>query len=389
MKIHEYQAKNLLKNYGIPVLKGALIESKDQIKQALDKVSDHSWIIKSQIHAGGRGKGGGIQLAQSKEDAQRHCENMLGMNLITPQTGPEGKTVQKLYIEETCDIQNEFYFACLIDRSKEKVCFITSLQGGVEIEEVAQNNPQSIKKIYIDPNLGFYPYHGRQIAFSLGLTGAAFKNMSLLAQGVYQLFMEKNASLIEINPLVLSKANELWALDAKINFDSNGLYKHPDLLSLRDTSEEDPAELKASQFGLNFIKLNGSIGCMVNGAGLAMATMDIIKLHGSEPANFLDVGGGVSTEKVTEAFKIILQDPQVKSILINIFGGIVRCDVIANGVVSACSELKLKVPLVVRLAGTNVDQGKKILSQSGLNISTAEDLTCAAQKAVDLAQKGL
>lgn len=383
MNIHEYQAKQIFKSYGIPVLEGALVTSPDQVEGALKKLDTSLWVVKAQIHAGGRGKAGGVKLAKSASGVRPLVEEMLGKVLVTHQTGPEGKEVQRVYIETGCDIEKEYYVACLVDRATSKVSFIGSSEGGMDIEEVAEKTPEKIQSIIVDPAVGLTAFQARELAFSMGFEGRAAIKASGVFQKLYRVFEDKDASMVEINPLVETQDGNVLALDAKVNFDSNALYRHADVLELRDLSEEDPAEIEAQKYDLSFIKLDGNIGCLVNGAGLAMSTMDIIKLHGGNPANFLDVGGGANKEKVTEAFKIILEDKGVKAILVNIFGGIMKCDIIAEGVVAASKELGLSVPLVVRLAGTNVEKGKEILETSGLNIIPANTLGEAAQKVVE------
>jgi succinyl-CoA synthetase beta subunit len=382
MNIHEYQAKSLLRTFDVAVPEGGVAFTPSEAKEIAETLSGPIWVVKAQIHAGGRGKGGGVKLAKSREEAKTFAEQILGMTLITPQTGPQGQVVKKVYVEEGCSIAKEFYFSLLIDRSTNHLTFLASTEGGMEIEEVAKTHPEKIIKVSIDPTSGFHPFHGRKIAFGLGLQGNQVKELTRLAKGVYGAFIALDASLIEINPLVLTNEGKILALDAKMSFDDNALYRHPELETLRDLEEEDPMERKAAQNELSYIKLTGNIGCMVNGAGLAMATMDIIKLYGGDPANFLDVGGGATRERVTEAFKIILSDPNVKGVLVNIFGGIMRCDIIAEGIVEAVKEVHLHIPLVVRLEGTNVELGKKIFSQSGLPIISLDDLSLAAQRIV-------
>ncbi|MDA8653799.1 ADP-forming succinate--CoA ligase subunit beta [Alphaproteobacteria bacterium] len=382
MNIHEYQAKQVLKNFGVPVPSGHVAFSADEAVAAAEKLGGPVYVVKAQIHAGGRGKGGGVKVVKSLDDVRAEAERMLGMTLVTHQTGPEGRLVRRVYIEEGSDIQRELYLSAVVDRETSRVSFIVSTEGGMDIEEVAAKTPEKIITVSVDPASGISPHHGRHIAFALGLSGDQVKQATQLVTNLYRAFVEKDMALLEVNPLVVTGDGNLVCLDAKINFDGNALYRQPDIMELRDLDEEDPAEVLASKYDLNYITLDGQIGCMVNGAGLAMATMDIIKLYGSEPANFLDVGGGATKEKVTEAFKIIMSDDNVKGILVNIFGGIMRCDVIAEGVVAAARETQLAVPLVVRLAGTNVDLGKKILSESGLTIIPADDLDDAAQKIV-------
>ena len=382
MNIHEYQAKQVLKSFGVPVPSGYVAFTPDEAVAAAEKLAGPVYVVKAQIHAGGRGKGGGVKVVKSIEDVRTEAERMLGMTLITPQTGAEGCLVKRIYVEEGSDIARELYLSALVDRATSRISFIASTEGGMDIEEVAAETPEKILTISIDPAAGISAHHGRHIAFALGLSGDQVKQATKLITSVYNAVVEKDMALLEINPLVVTGAGDLICLDAKINFDSNALYRQADIVELRDLDEEDPAEVAASEFDLSYIKLDGKIGCMVNGAGLAMATMDIIKLYGSEPANFLDVGGGATKEKVTEAFKIIMSDSNVEGILVNIFGGIMRCDVIAEGVVAAARETQLAVPLVVRLAGTNVELGKKILAESGLTIIPADDLDDAAQKIV-------
>ncbi len=391
MNIHEYQAKKLLAKYGVAILKGGVAYTPGEAEHVAKELGGPVWVIKSQIHAGGRGKGkfkgkekegGGVRVVKSVDDVRDNALAMLGQVLVTHQTGPAGKEVKRVYIEEGCDIKRELYLGMLIDRATSRITIMASTEGGMEIEEVAAKHPEKILKVAIDPVEGYQQYHGRQIGFGLGLEGKQINTAVKFIGALYKAFVDLDASIVEINPLVVTGAGEIIALDAKVNFDDNALFRHKDVEELRDESEEDPAELEAARHGLNYIKLDGQIGCMVNGAGLAMATMDIIKLYGSEPANFLDVGGGATKERVTTAFKLILSDPNVEGILVNIFGGIMRCDVIAEGVVAAAREVSLNVPLVVRLEGTNVELGKKILSQSGLPIIAADNLADAAEKVV-------
>ena len=392
MNIHEYQAKALLRSYGIPVSDGRIVLRAEDAKTAAGELDGPIWVVKSQIHAGGRGKGkfkepeagekGGVRVTKSVGEAAAEAAKMLGRTLVTIQTGPAGKAVNRIYIEDGTDIAKELYLALLIDRKTSRVSFVSSTEGGMSIEDVAHDTPEKILTFDIDPATGIQPFHGRRIAFSLGLEGKQVKQCVDLINKLYRVFMEKDAEMIEINPLVITTDGDLRCLDAKMGFDNNALYRQPDIMALRDETEEDPKELAASKFDLNYIALDGEIGCMVNGAGLAMATMDIIKLYGAEPANFLDVGGGATKEKVTEAFKIITSDPNVKGILVNIFGGIMRCDIIAEGVLAAVKEVGLKVPLVVRLEGTNVELGKEIIRNSGLNVIAADNLSDAAQKIV-------
>ena len=392
MNIHEYQAKSILREYGAPVSNGHAVLESDHAREAVEMLGGPVWVVKAQIHAGGRGKGtfkeaeagekGGVRVTKDPEEAVQFAQQMLGNTLVTKQTGPAGKQVNRIYIEDGAAIANEFYLALLVDRETSRVSFIVSTEGGMDIEEVAEATPEKILTFSIDPATGVQPYHGRKVAKALGLTGGAAKQAGQLTNTLFKMFVEKDASLLEINPLILTEGGDLVCLDAKMNFDSNALYRHKDLMELRDETEEDPKELEASKYDLNYIALDGEIGCMVNGAGLAMATMDIIKLYGSEPANFLDVGGGATKEKVTEAFKIITSDPKVKGILVNIFGGIMRCDVIAEGVIAAVKEVGLQVPLVVRLEGTNVELGKQILNESDVEVTAGDNLADAAEKIV-------
>jgi succinyl-CoA synthetase beta subunit len=392
MNIHEYQAKELLAKYGVPVPAGHPALSVEEAVAAAEQLPGPLWVVKSQIHAGGRGNGkfkelgsdaqGGVRLARSVDEVRAHAAEMFGKTLVTVQTGPEGKKVQRLYITDGVDIGKEFYLALLVDRSTGRVAIVASTEGGVDIEGVAHDTPEKIVTLTIDPATGLMPHHGRAVAAALELDGDLAKQAAKILAKLYEAFLGTDASQIEINPLAIVGDGSLMVLDAKIGFDSNAEFRHPDIEQLRDIAEEDPMEVEASKYDLAYIKLDGNIGCMVNGAGLAMATMDIIKLNGAEPANFCDVGGGASKEKVTAAFKIILSDPTVKGILVNIFGGIMRCDIIADGIVAAAREIDLKVPLVVRLEGTNVDEGKAILAQSGLPIVAADDLGDAAKKIV-------
>ena len=392
MNIHEYQAKALLRDYGAPVSDGRAVLKAEEAKTAASALDGPLWVVKAQIHAGGRGKGkfkessagekGGVRVTKSVEEAAHEAQSMLGRTLVTPQTGPAGKQVNRIYIEDGSGISRELYLALLVDRVTSRVAFVCSTEGGMDIEEVAASTPEKILSFSVDPATGFQPFHGRRIAFALGLEGQQVKQCVKLMGILYKLFTDKDMDMLEINPLIVSDTGELKCLDAKMGFDGNAIYRHPDIAALRDETEEDAKELEASKYDLNYIALDGEIGCMVNGAGLAMATMDIIKLYGSEPANFLDVGGGATTEKVTEAFKIITSDPNVKGILVNIFGGIMRCDVIAEGVVTAVKEVGLNVPLVVRLEGTNVEKGKEIINTSGLNVIAADDLKDGAEKIV-------
>ena len=382
MNIHEHQAKDLLKGYGVAVPKGGAAFSVDEAVKIAKSLPGAIYVVKAQIHAGGRGKGGGVKLAKSIDEVRELSTEMLGMKLITDQTGPSGKEVKRLYVEEGCDIARELYLSVVIDRGTSRIAIMGSTEGGMDIEEVAEVTPENIITLVIDPVAGLQEHHARRLAFGLGLEGKQVGSAVKLISALYEAFVETDASLVEINPLVVTGAGEVIALDAKINFDDNALYRHPDIEEMRDPSEEEPVELEAAKAELNYIRLDGSIGCMVNGAGLAMATMDIIKLNGGEPANFLDVGGGATKERVTQAFKLILSDRNVEGILVNIFGGIMRCDIIAEGVVAAAREVELAKPLVVRLAGTNVEQGKQILANSGLTIIPADDLADAASKIV-------
>ena len=382
MNIHEYQAKELLAKFGVAVPRGGVAYSAAEAVEVARRLGGPVWVVKAQIHAGGRGKAGGVKLARSEDEVEAATRVMLGQKLVTHQTGPEGREVKRVYVEEGCDIARELYLGMLIDRTTQRVTLIGSTEGGVEIEEVAAHNPEKILTEAIDPASGIEPFHARNFAFGVGLEGAQIGTAVKFVTGLYRAFCELDASVAEINPLVVTKSGDLVALDAKIAFDDNALYRHPEIAALRDADEEDPIELEAAKHGLHYLKLDGNIGCMVNGAGLAMATMDIIKLHGAAPANFLDVGGGATRERVVTAFKLILSDPNVEGILVNIFGGIMRCDVIAEGVVGAAREVNLHVPLVVRLEGTNVDLGKRILRQSGLPIVTGDNLVDAAEKVV-------
>jgi succinyl-CoA synthetase beta subunit len=392
MNIHEYQAKAVLKEFGVPVSRGVPILKAAEADAAAQQLGGPIWVVKSQIHAGGRGKGkfkeasagdkGGVRLAKSIDEVKEFAQQMLGATLVTIQTGPHGKQVNRLYLEEGADIAKEFYLSLLVDRESSKISFVVSTEGGMNIEDVAHSTPEKIVSFSVDPATGIMGHHGRTVAKALGLTGDLAKQAEKLVTQLYTAFVAKDMEMLEINPLVVTKGGDLRCLDAKMAFDGNALYRHPDMLALRDETEEDAKEIEASKYDLNYVTLDGTIGCMVNGAGLAMATMDIIKLYGMEPANFLDVGGGASVEKVAAAFKIITADPNVKGILVNIFGGIMKCDVIAEGVVAAVKQVGLKVPLVVRLEGTNVDAGKKIISESGLNVLPADDLDDAAQKIV-------
>ena len=382
MNIHEYQAKEVLRKFGVATLKGKLAHSPEEAVAAAKEIGGSVWVVKAQIHAGGRGKGGGVKVAKSLDEVADYAKKIIGMTLVTHQTGPEGKVVQKVFIEQGCNIAKEYYVACLIDRATGRAAMMASSEGGMDIEEVAEHNPNAIIKVDIDPTVGLMPFQARELAFKIGMAPEIVNKAVKFFNGLYNAFIATDCSIAEINPLVVTKEGDVLCLDAKMNFDSNSLFRHPNIVEMRDLNEEEPSEIEASKFDLAFIKLDGNIGCLVNGAGLAMATLDIIKLHGASPANFLDVGGGANKEKVTEAFKIILKDPNVKGILVNIFGGIMKCDIIADGVISASKELGLKVPLVVRLEGTNVELGKKMLRESGLNITPADNLTDAAKKIV-------
>jgi succinyl-CoA synthetase beta subunit len=382
VNIHEYQAKQLLRDFAVTVLRGGVAATAEDAVKVAEQLGGPVWVVKAQIHAGGRGKGGGVKVVKSLEEVRAEAKRMLGMTLVTPQTGQKGKTVHRVYIEDGCDIARELYLGMLLDRATSRVTVMASAEGGVEIEEVAATHPEKIIRVAIDPALGLMPFHARKVAYGLKLEGNQVGSAIKFLMAMYKAFVALDASIVEINPLVVTKAGEVVALDAKMNFDDNALFRHKEIEALRDESEEDPTEREASRHELNYIKLDGSIGCMVNGAGLAMATMDIIKLYGGEPANFLDVGGGATRERVTTAFKLILSDHNVRGILVNIFGGIMRCDIIAEGVVAAAREVRLEVPLVVRLEGTNVELGKKILKDSGLPIVSAENLADAAEKVV-------
>ena len=392
MNIHEYQAKALLKEFGVPVSNGRAVLEKGQAEAAAKELGGPLWVVKSQIHAGGRGKGkfkesaagekGGVRLAKSIDEVKQFVEQMLGNTLVTIQTGAAGKQVNRLYIEDGSDIEKEFYLSMLVDRSTSRIAFVVSTEGGMDIEEVAHKTPEKIITFSVDPATGIMGHHGRRVAQALNLTGDLAKQAEKLTAQLYTAFVAKDMAMLEINPLIITKQGQLKCLDAKVSFDGNAIYRHPDVAALRDETEEDAKEIEASKYDLNYIALDGTIGCMVNGAGLAMATMDIIKLYGEFPANFLDVGGGATKEKVTAAFKIITADPNVKGILVNIFGGIMKCDIIAEGVIAAVKDVGLQVPLVVRLEGTNVELGKKIIRESGLNVIPADDLDDAAQKIV-------
>ena len=387
MNIHEYQAKAVLREFGVPVPKGIAAFTVDEAMNAAGELPGPVWVVKAQIHAGGRGKAGGVKVVKSHADVKTEATRILGSTLVTHQTGPKGKQVNRLYIEDGSAIEKEFYLSMLVDRVTSRVAIVVSTEGGMDIEAVAHDTPEKILTIAVDPATGIMPHHVRNVSQSLGLSGDLQKQMGPLLNQLYTAFISTDMSMLEINPLVITKDQKLLCLDAKIDFDGNALYRHADIFALRDETEEDEKEIEASKYDLNYIALDGTIGCMVNGAGLAMATMDIIKLYGAEPANFLDVGGGATKEKVTAAFKIITSDPKVKGILVNIFGGIMKCDIIAEGVVAAVKEVGLKVPLVVRLEGTNVDLGKKILKESGLDVVPADDLDDAAQKIVAAVKK--
>jgi succinyl-CoA synthetase beta subunit len=385
MKIHESQAKVILAKFGVPVPRGEVVFKKDEARAAAQRLGTPIVVVKAQIHAGGRGKAGGVKLARSVDEAATHATNILGMKLVTPQTGEEGRIVRRLLIEEGLDIKRELYVSILVDRAVGAPIFMASTAGGMEIEEVAHDNPEAILKQEIDPAIGFQPFQARKIAFGLGLTGDQIGNAVKFFTALYNAFVETDASMIEINPCIVTGDGKLIALDAKVTFDDNALYRHPEFKELRDLDEETPLEVEASKFKLNYIKLDGNIACMVNGAGLAMATMDIIKLTGGSPANFLDVGGGASEEQIKNAFRILISDPNVKAVFVNIFGGILRCDVLATGVVKAAKELQIKIPVVVRMEGTNVKAGKQILTDSGLNFTVAEGMKDGAEKVVALA----
>jgi succinyl-CoA synthetase beta subunit len=387
MNIHEYQAKTVLRGFGIPVPRGIPAFSVDEAVKAAGELPGPVWVVKAQIHAGGRGKAGGVKVVKSIDDVKKEATRILGSTLVTHQTGPKGKQVNRLYIEDGSAIDKEFYLSMLVDRGSSRVAIVASTEGGMDIEKVAHDTPEKIVTITVDPATNICPHHVRSVSRALGLDADLQKQMSSLLTLLYKAFTDKDMSLLEVNPLVITKDKKLVCLDAKIGFDDNALFRHPDVVALRDETEEDAKEIEASKYDLNYVALDGSIGCMVNGAGLAMATMDIIKLYGLEPANFLDVGGSASKEKVAAAFKIITSDPKVKGILVNIFGGIMKCDVIAEGVVAAVKEVGLKVPLVVRLEGTNVDLGKKIIKESGLNVTSGDDLDDAAQKIVAAVKK--
>ena len=387
MNLHEYQAKQLFSQYGLPINRGIACHSIEETEQALSQLSGDIFAVKCQIHAGGRGKAGGVKLVKNAEQARQFAEQWLGKRMVTFQTDSKGLPVNTIYVEETCEIERELYLGAVIDRSSQKVVFMASSAGGMEIEEIARNTPELIHKIHLDPLTNAQPFQARELAFKLGLKGTEIQQFVTIFLQLAKLFLEKDLALLEVNPLVVTKKQNLICLDAKAVIDNNALYRHPDLKALEDETQEDPREAYASQWELNYVALNGNIGCMVNGAGLAMGTMDMIKLQGGEPANFLDVGGGATKERVAEAFKLILSDSQVKAVLVNIFGGIVRCDLIADGIISAVNEVGVKVPVVVRLEGTNAEQGRAILAQSGLNLAVAETLTQAAISAVNFANQ--
>jgi succinyl-CoA synthetase beta subunit len=384
MKIHEYQAKAILAQHGVPVPQGEVVFNSADARAAATRLGGGTVVVKAQIHAGGRGKGGGVKVVANADEAERAADKMLGMQLVTYQTGPEGQKVQRVLVEQGLEIKRELYLGMVLDRASEKPVLMVSQDGGVEIEKVAHDTPERIFKEFIHPGIGLAPYQTRKLAFALGLEGAQIQQAVRMMKAVYDTFIDTDASLIEINPLIVTESGDLLALDAKMNFDDNALYRHPVIKDLRDISEEAPLEVEASKYSLNYIKLDGTIGCMVNGAGLAMATMDIIKLAGGEPANFLDVGGGANAEQIRNAFKILMSDKAVKAVLINIFGGILRCDVLAEGVIAAVKELGVPVPIVIRMEGTNVEQGKKMLRESGLNFTTADTMSEAADRVVAL-----
>ena len=386
MNLHEYQAKTLFRAYGVDTPRGQLAQSPDEAVAAAEALGGNVWVVKAQVHAGGRGKAGGVKVAKSLDEVRQYASQMIGSTLKTKQTGEVGLPIHKVLIEEGLDIVKELYLSVVVDRASKRVSIIASAEGGMDIEEVAEKSPEKIHSIGISPAAGYFPYIGRRLGFAMGLDKKQVGQLATLLQGLYTLFIEKDLSMVEINPLIITGDGKLLALDAKIGTDDNALYRHKDLAEMRDPTQEDERENKAQELELNYVALDGNIGCMVNGAGLAMATMDIVKLHGGEPANFLDVGGGATAERVKEAFKLILTAPQVKSILVNIFGGIVRCDLIAEGIINAAKEIDLKVPVIARLQGTNVELGRKMLDESGLGITSADDLTDAAKKAVAAAQ---
>jgi succinyl-CoA synthetase beta subunit len=388
MKIHEYQAKTILAKYGVPVPQGEVVFGAAEAGEAARRLGGGTVVVKAQIHAGGRGKGGGVKVVKGPDEARPAAEKMIGMNLVTYQTGPQGQKVQRVLVEQGLKIKRELYLGLVLDRTTERPVLMVSSEGGVEIEKVAEETPERIFKEFVHPAIGLSAFQTRKLAFALGLEGAQIGQASKLMSALYQAFIATDASLLEINPLIVTEEGNLLALDAKMNFDDNALYRHPDIKELRDLSEEDPLEIEASKYSLNYIKLDGFVGCMVNGAGLAMATMDIIKLAGGEPANFLDVGGGANAEQIKNAFRILMADKNVRSVLINIFGGILRCDVLAEGVIAAVTDLGVPVPIVIRMEGTNVEKGKQMLKESGLNFTTADDMNEAAQKVVALGKKG-
>ena len=383
MNIHEYQAKQLFKNYNVKTLEGVVATNASEAANACKTLGGNIWVVKAQVHAGGRGKGGGIIICKTTDEVYEAADKLIGSNLVTPQTTSDGVMVRKVYVEEGCDIAKELYLGIVLDRERDLPVVMASIEGGVEIEEIAIKEPEKILKVYADPITGIGNWQARKIAFGLGLKGKQVSSCCKFIISLYELFMKLDCSIVEINPLVVTSGDDIIALDAKINFDSSALFRHADIEKLRDLDEEEPLESQATKAGLNYIKLDGDIGCMVNGAGLAMSTMDIIKLHGGEPANFLDVGGGATADQVSEGFRIILSDPEVKAIFVNIFGGIMRCDFIAEGIITAAKEIELDVPLIVRLAGTNVDLGKKMLSESGLDLITADDMDSGARKSVN------
>ena len=385
MKIHEYQAKAILARYGVPVPRGEVAFSAAEAGEIARRLGGKVVVVKAQIHAGGRGKGGGVKLARTPEEAERIATAMIGMTLVTHQTGPEGRVVGRVLVEEGLQMQRELYVSIVLDRAAGKPVVMASAAGGMDIEEVAEKTPEKIVRVYIEPGVGIVPFEARQLGFGIGLDGVQVSKFVKVASALYEAYLATDASLLEVNPLVVTNAGELLALDAKMNFDDNALYRHPDIRELRDLAEEDPLEIEASKFSLNYIHLDGNIGCMVNGAGLAMATMDIIKLAGGDPANFLDVGGGANAEQIRNAFKILMSDQNVKAVLINIFGGILRCDVLAQGVIAAVKELGVRVPIVIRMEGTNVDEGKRLLRESGMKLTTADSMGEAAERVVQLA----
>jgi succinyl-CoA synthetase beta subunit len=387
MNLHEYQAKDVFRNYGIAVPTGRVAASADEAVKAAEALGGPVWVVKAQVHAGGRGKAGGVKVARDLETVRSAAQNMLGTRLVTKQTGPEGLPVEHVYVESGSDIEREIYLSLTLNRERGRIALIASAAGGMDIEEVAAKTPEQILTVNIHPAAGLQAYQCRQLAFGLGLKGTQVTEFQAMAMGLYKLYVEKDASLVEVNPLIVTKSGGLMALDAKINIDANAVFRHPDIAKLRDPNQEDPMERRASEHDLNYVSLDGDIACMVNGAGLAMATMDLIKLHGGQPANFLDVGGGATSERVTAAFQLILSNPKVRAVLVNIFGGIVRCDLIADGVINAVKNVGVKVPVVVRLEGTNADKARELLATSGLTITAATDLTDAARKIVALAKK--